>query len=127
MFLQLYKAMIRPHLEYASYIWSPYLKKDMDAIDWVQRRATKLCARNKRSTLQREPVPPIATNTVIPRDVIQAYKILCGLDHMNGNTRCPVCPNKTLFLKSATDKTRGHSMELYKQESKGVSPRVVNE
>ena len=41
-FLQLYKAMIRPHLEYASCIWFPKLKRDSDAIERLQRRATKL-------------------------------------------------------------------------------------
>ena len=41
-FLLLYKAMIRPHLEYASCVWSPHLKRDKDAIERVQRRATKI-------------------------------------------------------------------------------------
>ena len=42
MFLQLYKTLIRPHLEYGSVIWSPYLKKDIYLLENVQRRATKL-------------------------------------------------------------------------------------
>ena len=29
MFLPLYKALIRPHLEYATVVWSPFLKKDI--------------------------------------------------------------------------------------------------
>ena len=41
-FLQLYKAMIRPHLEYASCLWFPKLKRDSDGIERIQRRATKL-------------------------------------------------------------------------------------
>ena len=41
-FLMLYKAMTRPHLEYASCVWSQRLKRDQDAIERVQRRATKL-------------------------------------------------------------------------------------
>ena len=41
-FLQLYKTMIRPHLEYASCIWFPKLKRDSDAIERFQRRVTKL-------------------------------------------------------------------------------------
>ena len=40
-FLQLYKAMIRQHHEYASCIWFPKLKRDSDAIEIIQRRATK--------------------------------------------------------------------------------------
>ena len=41
-FLQFYKAMIRPHLEYASCIWFPKLKRDSGAIERIQHRATKL-------------------------------------------------------------------------------------
>ena len=42
MFLNLYKSLIRPHVEYATSIWSPLYKKDKIIIENVQRRATKL-------------------------------------------------------------------------------------
>jgi len=38
-FLILYKGFIRPH--YAIQAWSPYLKKDIEYLEKVQRRATK--------------------------------------------------------------------------------------
>lgn len=42
MFLNLYKSIARPHLEYAATIWSPMFKKDKVIIENVQRRATRL-------------------------------------------------------------------------------------
>ena len=40
-FLNIYKGLIRPHLKYASSVWSPHLIKHIEAIEGVQRRATK--------------------------------------------------------------------------------------
>ena len=41
-FILLYKSMVRPHLEYANSVWSPYKIGDIEEIEIVQKRATKL-------------------------------------------------------------------------------------
>ena len=36
-----YKTTVRPQVEYASSVWSPYAKKDIHKVEMVQRRATR--------------------------------------------------------------------------------------
>ena len=44
-----YVSLVRPHLGFAVSVWNPYLRKDIDKIESIQHRATRLvqCLRRK--------------------------------------------------------------------------------
>ena len=40
--LPLYKSLMRPHLDHCKQIWNPFLKEDIDILEKVQKKATKM-------------------------------------------------------------------------------------
>jgi ribonuclease P/MRP protein subunit RPP40 len=48
--LKLYESLVRPHLEYWIQAWIPYLRKDIELIEGVQRRASNLIKALKDET-----------------------------------------------------------------------------
>ena len=43
--LQLYTSLVRPHLEYATQVWDPFLIKDIHKLESVQKFALKMCCK----------------------------------------------------------------------------------
>ena len=54
--LCLYKAMVHPILEYGVTVWSPYRKGDIDAVESVHRRATRILPELRGLDLTMRPV-----------------------------------------------------------------------
>ena len=44
--LQLYISFIRPHLEYCSAVWDPYLAKDVELLEKTRKFGLKVCLKN---------------------------------------------------------------------------------
>jgi len=40
--LPFYSVLVRPHVEYCIQLWGVHYKKDMDLLDWVQRKDMKM-------------------------------------------------------------------------------------
>ena len=81
MFVLLFRALVRPILEYAQSVWSPYLKKHIDMIENVQRRSTKVIPGFKNLTYEerlRKLKLPTLKYRRLRGDMIEVYKILHG-------------------------------------------------
>ena len=109
MFLNLFKSLIRPILEYATTIWSPMYKKDAIQIENVQRRATRLVKGLKEMSYP-ERLKILGLPTLEYRrdraDMVQVYKILHGLDKADKDS---------LFKMATYQQTRGHPLKLFKK------------
>src|SRR6218665_245193 len=76
--LRLYKSLVRPQLEYCIQVWSPYLKQDMEKLEKVQRRDTKIIQDYKYLSYEERLIRCGLTTLEKMRsigDLIEAYKI----------------------------------------------------
>ena len=86
MFKALYPSLVRSHMEYAVQAWSPQLKKDIQLLEKVQQRATKLVhsIKNEPYDKRRE---KLGLTTLEDRrfrgDLIQVFKIVHGLENID--------------------------------------------
>jgi hypothetical protein len=82
----LYTALVRPHLEYAVSMWSPYTKTDIKIIEKVQRRATKLVKSIKGKSYE-ERLKALNLQNLEDRrlrgDLIQMFKLVNGVEKVN--------------------------------------------
>ena len=81
MMLQLYKSVVRPHVEFAISSWSPHFKKDIEAIEKIQHRFTRLLPRMKHLSYEDRLIKLNLTTLERRRergDIIQTYKIMHG-------------------------------------------------
>ena len=84
----LYKAIVRPHLEYCIQAWNPHLRKDIDMLEKIQRRASKLIP-GLRYLRYEERLKECGLTTLETRrlrgDQIEVFKILNGYENIDSN------------------------------------------
>ena len=84
----LYKAIVRHHLAYCIQAWSPYLRKYIDMLDKMHRRATKLIPglRDLRYEERRKECGLTTLETRrLKGDQIEVFKILNGYENIDSN------------------------------------------
>ena len=106
--LRLYKSLVRPHLEYCCQAWRPYLQKDIDNLEKVQRRVTKmipeLSTLSYEQRLERTGLISLELRR-LRADLIEVFKIFKGLEDVDLST---------FFTLSESRRTRGHQLKLKK-------------
>jgi len=109
--MPLYKSLVRPHLEYCCQVWSQYLSKDINLIEGVQRKATKLIKDIKHLSYD-ERLENLGLSRLTTRrvrsDLIQTFKIINGIYKLD----------KSLFFEIDSGGRRGHSSKLFKKRSR---------
>jgi len=84
-FIQLYMSMVRSHLGYCSSVWAPYRKADIEALEKVKKRATKVLPGLKNLPYsERLKICNIPTLHYrhIRGNVIETYKIVENINQM---------------------------------------------
>ena len=94
------RSLVRPLLEYASSLWSPYLVKDKRAIESTQRRASRIALGQKRREMSYEERCELLGWSTLERrreyfSLVECYKTVFELNGLECRDYFELCNNNT--------------------------------
>ena len=106
--IKLYKSIVRPSLDYCVQAWRPHLRKDIEVLERVQKRATRMITECRGKDYEKRLECVNLTTLEMRReraDMLEVYKIMNGLEGLK---------EKDFFTRDRYGR-RGHSFKLYKK------------
>ena len=80
--LEMYKTLVRPHLEYAAPVWDPHLLKDIESVENVQKYGLKMCLKRwdpgYQELLHLTQIPTLENRRIYLK-LCTVFKIIHGL------------------------------------------------
>ena len=121
-FTRLFTALVRPHLEYAQAVWSPYWERDIEVLENVQRRATKqvngIQEKDYAERLRALKLPSLVYRR-LRGDMIECYKLTNNLYDSKVSDILTLHQDKV----EMPNRTRGHNKKLYVNKADRVVRR----